>query len=162
MSARTANRFEAELKPRGRRLPGHEMPAVDDLRPTFSAWAASQQPLREYSRMSSSRTPSRGGKSDHSSSSTKVTSTAVESSSSSRKGGTMPKPMSPRLFRRKLLNSLPNFLPVLVYSSHVLLALHTKVEESFTLHAAHDVLAHGISPSSLSKVSDVPRHGQAD
>ena len=72
----------------------------------------------------------------------------------------MPPPMSKRLLRRKLLNTLPNLVPIAVYFAHVLLAPYTKVEESFTLHAVHDVLAHGLLPGSLDKVC--PPFHQAD
>lgn len=49
----------------------------------------------------------------------------------------------PPPIRRKILNTLPNLLPFTVAYLHVLLAPYTKVEESFTLHAVHDVLAYG-------------------
>ena len=35
---------------------------------------------------------------------------------------------------------------------HVWLAPFTKVEESFNLHATHDIILHGLSPSALKKV----------
>ena len=49
--------------------------------------------------------------------------------------------------RRKALNTRPNLLPFLITFAHVLLSPYTKVEESFSLHATHDVLTYGFSPS---------------
>jgi hypothetical protein len=59
----------------------------------------------------------------------------------------------PPSIRRKLINVCPLYLSLAVTWAHVLLSPYTKVEESFTLHAVHDVLAYGHQPGELSKVS---------
>jgi alpha-1,6-mannosyltransferase len=55
--------------------------------------------------------------------------------------------------KRKIINVSPMYLSLAVTFAHVLLSPYTKVEESFTLHAVHDVLAYGHRPHGLSRVS---------
>ncbi|WRT64150.1 uncharacterized protein IL334_001079 [Kwoniella shivajii] len=59
------------------------------------------------------------------------------------------KTVSPGVFRRKLINAAPNVLPFIITFSHVCISPYTKVEESFTLHAVHDVLSYGFDESNL-------------
>jgi alpha-1,6-mannosyltransferase len=53
---------------------------------------------------------------------------------------------------------LPDVLLYVIAWAHVLLAPYTKVEESFTLHAIHDLLFYGGHPDALQKVSLQQRH----
>lgn len=64
-------------------------------------------------------------------------------------------PVSPSLSptRTRCLNIVLCLLPFLVTFAHVFLSPYTKVEESFTLHAVHDVLAYGFNPHNLQLVS---------
>lgn len=48
---------------------------------------------------------------------------------------------------------LVDLLFFLVGVVHVFLAPYTKVEESFNLHATHDILMYGVLPSGLKNVS---------
>jgi alpha-1,6-mannosyltransferase len=59
--------------------------------------------------------------------------------------------MAPSI-RRKLINNSPLYLSLAVTYAHVFLSPYTKVEESFTLHAVHDVLAYGHQPNQVTKV----------
>ena len=45
-----------------------------------------------------------------------------------------------------------DFLLLSTCWAHVILAPYTKVEESFNLHATHDVLAYGVFPRGLKHV----------
>ena len=56
--------------------------------------------------------------------------------------------ISTMMARFELLDVLLFLVPIL----HVLNAPYTKVEESFNLHAVHDVLMYGVGPSNLPKV----------
>ena len=58
----------------------------------------------------------------------------------------------PPSIRRKLINVSPFYLSLAVTFAHVFLSPYTKVEESFTLHAVHDVLAYGHQPNQVAKV----------
>lgn len=51
------------------------------------------------------------------------------------------------------LGMLLDLFILLVAWAHVLIAPYTKVEESFNLHATHDILAYGVTPSALPNVS---------
>ena len=50
------------------------------------------------------------------------------------------------------MSAILDLLILLSGLSYVSLAPFTKVEESFNLHATHDVLMYGIGPSTLHKV----------
>jgi len=45
-----------------------------------------------------------------------------------------------------------DFLQLTIAWSHVLLSPYTKVEESFNLHATHDVFFYGVRPAALANV----------
>jgi len=45
-----------------------------------------------------------------------------------------------------------DFLQLTIAWSHVLLSPYTKVEESFNLHATHDVFFYGVRPVALTNV----------
>lgn len=50
------------------------------------------------------------------------------------------------------MNSAADILLITSCWAHVLLAPFTKVEESFNLHATHDVLMYGVRPGALGSV----------
>jgi hypothetical protein len=58
----------------------------------------------------------------------------------------------PPSIRRKLFNVSPFYLSLAVTYAHIFLSPYSKVEESFTLHAVHDVLAYGHEPNQVAKV----------
>jgi alpha-1,6-mannosyltransferase len=60
--------------------------------------------------------------------------------------------MAPSI-RRKLINVSPFYFSLAVTYAHVLLSPYTKVEESFTIHAVHDVLAYRHHPNQVAQVS---------
>lgn len=78
---------------------------------------------------------------------TEMTSTASRTTRSDELNDTMPASI-----KRKLINVSPLYLSLAVTYGHVFLSPYTKVEESFTLHAVHDILAYGQQPGHLSQV----------
>lgn len=57
-----------------------------------------------------------------------------------------------------LIDHLAELLVVISSTTHVLLAPHTKVEESFTLHAVRDLLLKGVSEQAVAQVSSALSH----
>lgn len=53
------------------------------------------------------------------------------------------------------MDLLLDLILLLVAWTHVLVSPYTKVEESFNLHATHDVFFYGVAPSALKRVSDL-------
>lgn len=58
---------------------------------------------------------------------------------------------SPIVFGRKMHIFLDPLI-LLTAWAHVVLSPHTKVEESFNLHAVHDILMYGIGPNEIPNV----------
>ena len=54
--------------------------------------------------------------------------------------------------RNERMSVIFDLLLLVVASIHVVLSPYTKVEESFNLHATHDVLFYSFSPSTLRNV----------
>jgi hypothetical protein len=57
-----------------------------------------------------------------------------------------------RIHRSPIMDFLLDQLILITAWTHVLLAPYTKVEESFNLHATHDVLMYGVQPTGLRNV----------
>jgi hypothetical protein len=49
----------------------------------------------------------------------------------------------------------------LVFALHVLYAPYTKIEETWTLHATHDILAYGVKPDAVLLVRWCPSYWTA-
>ena len=63
-----------------------------------------------------------------------------------------PQTLTPMSSRNERMSVIFDLLLLVVASIHVVLSPYTKVEESFNLHATHDVLFYSFSPSTLRNV----------
>lgn len=62
-------------------------------------------------------------------------------------------PDGEKVVKLRAMGSLLDGLILATASVHVFLAPYTKVEESFNLHATHDVVMYGVGPTALPNVS---------